>query len=293
VASIYESEFKKLIDIYLDCVFDPELRLETFLHEGWHYENKKNNLSHVNGVVYSEMQSAFSNPIRETRDFLHKKLFPESIYRFESAGVPEEILKLTHQELLDFHKKYYCAENSYIYLYGDIKEFDYYLETIDLYLRAHNLNSKNNFEIIKQNKFSKPVLASRLYNFSSAKKNFYGSGFVIGDAFDLVLILSFEILNSYLTKTAGAPLKKFLPLAKTYYEYEMLEPVYFVLSENFNGSLDRFYSNVIKIFENIYSQGLNKVLLESCINNLEFELRTSSHKFRPKGLVLNLNILTD
>ena len=41
IASTNDGEFAKLTKIYLDCVFNPLLRFETFLHEAWHYEKWK------------------------------------------------------------------------------------------------------------------------------------------------------------------------------------------------------------------------------------------------------------
>ncbi|MDR1150084.1 MAG: insulinase family protein [Clostridiales bacterium] len=291
IASIYEQEFKKLTEVYLDAVYNPNLRLETFLHEAWHYEINSNN-TRVNGVVYSEMKSAFSNPIREIRSSLNKKLFPDSIYQYESSGVPEEVLKSSHNDLINFHKKYYCASNSFIYLYGDINDIEYYLKCFDFYLNSHNFNRKK-IEIKTQKPLEEPVVFTRTYDFAGARKNFYGAGYVTGNILDLELLTSVAILNSYLSRTANAPLKKFLPSVKIYFESEILQPIYFILSENFNGSTEKFKNMLDKIFESIASQDLNKILIESCINNFEFDLRIMESQNRPKGLVINLLILDD
>lgn len=289
VASMYETELKKLINIYLDCAFNPLLRLETFLHEAWHYEKTRNNLD-VNGVVYSEMKSTFSNPVRETRSFIHKKLFPDTIYQYESSGIPKNILELKHEELITFHKKYYTAQNCFLYLYGNIEVLEFYMRIFDSYLSE---NTGNKILIVRQKPFSESVIANGLYDFSGAQKKYFGVGFVIDTALNLELLLAFDVLNSYLSKMVGAPLKKFLPLVKTFFESEIYQPVYSILSENFNGSTEKFKATILQIFGQIYSGGLNKTLLESCINNLEFEMRTSFHKHRPKGLIMNLLILTD
>jgi Predicted Zn-dependent peptidases, insulinase-like len=288
VASMYENELKYLIDVYMDCVYNPLLNLETFLHEGWHYEKQTSGLD-VNGVVYSEMKSAFSNPVRETRSFIHKKLFPDTIYQYEAAGIPKNILEIKHEEIINFHKKFYTASNSFLYLYGDIENIDTYLELFDSYL---NSKSKEKFLIKKQKPFSSHIVANALYDFSGAQKKFFGAGFVIGDSSNTELILTMNVLNSYLSKMVGAPLKKFLPLVKTFFENDIYQPVYSILSENFNGSTEKFRDTLLKIFSQVYNNGLNKNLLESCINNLEFEICADSHKYRPKGLVTNLLILT-
>lgn len=289
LASLYESELIKLIKIYLDCVFNPLLRLETFLHEAWHYENLADNIN-ANGVVYSEMKSSFSNPVRETREFLYKELFYNTCYKYESAGIPKKILKLKYDDMVLFYKKYYCPENCFLYLYGDIKDINYYLSLFDEYLE--NKKGKNkDFLVKKQEGFLNPVLKHGVYDYCGANKKYFGVGFVVGDILNFKLEMAFEILNSYLTKTVGAPLKKFLPLVKTFFESEIYQPVYNILSENFNGSLEKFRDTIMQIFSRINNKGLEKILLKSCINNLEFSIRTEFNKNRPKGLIINFLIL--
>ena len=46
-------------------------------------------------------------------------LFPDTPYRFESGGLPEQF-QLTQAAFEKFHQTYYSPENSYIYLYGDL-----------------------------------------------------------------------------------------------------------------------------------------------------------------------------
>lgn len=288
VASLYEPELIKLIDIYLDCMFKPLLRLETFLNEAWHYENLGDNVN-ANGIVYSEMKSSFSNPVREMRYFLYKELFCNVSYKFESAGCPKEILKLKHEDIILFYKKYYCAKNCFLYLYGDVKDINLYLNLFDGYLKKSD-SAKKNF-VDEQVSLMSPVLKHRAYDYCGANKKYFGSGFVIGNVLNYELEMAFEILNSYLTKTVGAPLRKFLPFAKTIFDSEIYQPVYLVLSENFNGSLEKFKDMLMQIFLKINNMRLEKILLESCLNNLEFKIRTEFNKNRPKGLLINFLIL--
>ena len=288
VASLYEPELIKLIDIYLDCMFNPLLRLETFLHEAWHYENLGDNIN-ANGVVYSEMKSSFSNPVREMRYFLYKELFCNVSYKYESAGCPKEILKLKHEDIVLFYKKYYCAKNCFLYLYGDIKDINLYLNLFDGYLKKSD-NGKRIF-IGEQESLISPVLKHRAYDYCGANKKYFGAGFIIGNILNYELEMAFDILNSYLTKTVGAPLRKFLPSVKTIFDSEIYQPVYLVLSENFNGSLEKFKDVLMQIFLKINNMSLEKILLESCLNNLEFKIRTEFNKNRPKGLLINFLIL--
>jgi Zn-dependent M16 (insulinase) family peptidase len=55
--------------------------------------------------------------------FYHKiaeNLYPKSPYQYNFGGDPREIVKMTHDELLAFHKKFYHPSNSRTVTYGDL-----------------------------------------------------------------------------------------------------------------------------------------------------------------------------
>lgn len=59
VASCNDQDFKNLMDVYLDAVFNPNITKyeEIFKQEGWHYElTGKDDELKINGVVYNEMK---------------------------------------------------------------------------------------------------------------------------------------------------------------------------------------------------------------------------------------------
>jgi Zn-dependent M16 (insulinase) family peptidase len=122
VASMNDKDFFNLMHVYLDAVFNPLIYDDPRIlkQEGWHHELMARDSAVVyKGVVYNEMKGAYSNPSRELAYRIDKHLFPESSYRFSSGGYPPSIPTLTHEDFLDFHRRYYHPSNSYIYLYGD------------------------------------------------------------------------------------------------------------------------------------------------------------------------------
>ncbi|WP_425447020.1 insulinase family protein [Dethiothermospora halolimnae] len=123
VASRNHKDFRNLINVYLDAVFYPNFyeNDKIFKQEGWRHELETvDGELNYNGIVYNEMKGNYSNAQRLLGSKIDESLFPDSIYRHDSGGNPENIPDLTYEEFVNFHKKYYHPSNSYIYLYGDM-----------------------------------------------------------------------------------------------------------------------------------------------------------------------------
>ena len=133
VASCNDTDFKNLMDVYLDAVFHPNIykHKEIFMQEGWSYklDNVDDELT-ISGVVYNEMKGAFSSPDSVLYRHIRHTIFPDNEYSYESGGDPVYIPDLSYEEFLDFHRKYYHPSNSFIYLYGDLDPVER-LEFID------------------------------------------------------------------------------------------------------------------------------------------------------------------
>lgn len=133
VTSSERKEFFQLIDLMMDAVFYPQVRENEsiFLQEAWRYEgDEESGKLEYNGVIYNEMKVYEGNirlmAVRET----DKIMFPETHYAHESGGECVSIVKLTHRDVVNFHEKYYKADNSLICLSGKL-DLDEYLEFLD------------------------------------------------------------------------------------------------------------------------------------------------------------------
>ena len=86
VASTNQKDFKHLMGVYLDAVFQPLFKdnPQILAQEGWHYhlENAEDDLTYK-GVVYNEMKGAFGSPERQVYQQLSSSLYPNSIYKYE------------------------------------------------------------------------------------------------------------------------------------------------------------------------------------------------------------------
>lgn len=119
-ASVVQSDYFNMMNVYADAVFFPILDYTTFIQEGHRLEiDEKDRLS-IQGVVYNEMKGNYSSFQQVSFPQLISAMFPKSYAAFDSGGDPLEIPSLTYQEFLDFHQKFYNPDNCLLFLYGNI-----------------------------------------------------------------------------------------------------------------------------------------------------------------------------
>ncbi len=304
VASCNDQDFKNLMDVYLDAVFNPNITKyeEIFKQEGWHYElTGKDDELKINGVVYNEMKGAYSSPDEVLSSQIYRSLFPDNTYSKDSGGNPEYIPKLTYEAYLDFYHKYYHPSNSYIYLYGDMDVVER-LEWLDKeYLSLYDYK-KVNSEINKQPAFDKIKNVEAQYSItmddSQENKTYLSYNRVVGDSLDKMLYQAFDVLDYALVSSPGAPVKQALIDAgigdDVYGSYDagILQPVFSFVAKNANASqADEFESIIGNTLKEVVKTGINKEALLAGINSSEFKFREADFGQFPKGLLFGLNCL--
>lgn len=304
VASCNDQDFKNLMDVYLDAVFNPNITKyeEIFKQEGWHYEltGKVDELK-INGVVYNEMKGAYSSPDEVLSSQIYRSLFPDNTYSKDSGGNPEYIPKLTYEAYLDFYHKYYHPSNSYIYLYGDMDVVER-LEWLDKeYLSLYDYK-KVNSEINKQPAFDEIKNVEAQYSItmddSQENKTYLSYNRVVGDTLDEMLYQAFDVLDYALVSSPGAPVKQALIDAgigdDVYGSYDagILQPVFSFVAKNANASQADEFENIIEnTLKEVVKTGINKEALLAGINSSEFKFREADFGQFPKGLLFGLNCL--
>ena len=304
VASCNDQDFKNLMDVYLDAVFNPNITKyeEIFKQEGWHYElTGKDDELKINGVVYNEMKGAYSSPDEVLSSQIYRSLFPDNTYSKDSGGNPEYIPKLTYEAYLDFYHKYYHPSNSYIYLYGDMDVVERLVWLDKEYLSLYDYK-KVNSEINKQPAFDEIKNVEAQYSItmddSQENKTYLSYNRVVGDTLDKMLYQAFDVLDYALVSSPGAPVKQALIDAgigdDVYGSYDagILQPVFSFVAKNANASqADEFESIIENTLKEVVKTGINKEALLAGINSSEFKFREADFGQFPKGLLFGLNCL--
>lgn len=304
VASCNDQDFKNLMDVYLDAVFNPNITKyeEIFKQEGWHYElTGKDDELKINGVVYNEMKGAYSSPDEVLSSQIYRSLFPDNTYSKDSGGNPEYIPKLTYEAYLDFYHKYYHPSNSYIYLYGDMDVVERLVWLDKEYLSLYDYK-KVNSEINKQPAFDKIKNVEAQYSItmddSQENKTYLSYNRVVGDSLDEMLYQAFDVLDYALVSSPGAPVKQALIDAgigdDVYGSYDagILQPVFSFVAKNANASQADEFENIIEnTLKEVVKTGINKKALLAGINSSEFKFREADFGQFPKGLLFGLNCL--
>lgn len=214
--STSQKDLENLISVFLDGVFYPNMIEEPniFNSEGWCYElDSEESDIRINGIAYNEMKNMYSDPGVLLMQAIKESLFPDTSYRWEAGGLPEEIPTLTREKLIQTYKEYYKPSNSLIFLYGNV-EIDRILKlTNDGYLSKFD-KEKINISIDYQKPFKSPKTFVGEYGVSQESdiknKTNISYNYVVSDFSDKETVIGFQILNELLMGDKFSPLRKAL-----------------------------------------------------------------------------------
>jgi Zn-dependent M16 (insulinase) family peptidase len=285
VASMNEKDYFNLMHVYLDAVFNPLIYTDPRImqQEGWHFEmnDPKGPLTYK-GVVYNEMKGSFSDPQEELNYLVYRNLFPDNNYRFESGGYPAAIPQLSNAKFIDFHKKYYHPENSYIFVYGN-GDLDKELAFIDsAYLSGYtktgnqpSIEDQKPFPAMKEVSDQYPVMEGA----DMKGQSYLALDWVIGHSSDLTQTMSLDVLAEALVNQESAPIRLALQKAGIGQDVSasssnLKQNVFEIVVRGANpGDQQKFREVVFSTLKEIEQKGLDKNDLEGIINRMEFRLR--------------------
>lgn len=113
-------DFENLLSVYLDAVFSPLLRRESFSQEGVRLEYDSTGTPRIEGVVYHEMKGTLADPGDIADRAIRAALLPQTPYAFESGGTPAGIRTLDYPSLVSFHREHYHPANALAISHGNV-----------------------------------------------------------------------------------------------------------------------------------------------------------------------------
>ncbi|KAJ1964009.1 hypothetical protein GGI12_001702 [Dipsacomyces acuminosporus] len=201
-----EEAVANMLPVFLDHVLHPLLHDDQFVTEVYHFDET----GKEQGVVFSEMVSRENDEADLLDTHLSRLMFaPKSTYSFECGGLTKDIATLTNQEIIDYHRKFYDANNITVLLVGSFsEEFEDVIQDLPAdMLESNGLDSRSPIDC------SAPAAdapRSEHVPFPSADADFgsFAFGWRMPQPEDVETQVAIEILMEYLAGTASSPLNQ-------------------------------------------------------------------------------------
>jgi len=293
-----KKDYYNLMSVYLDAVFNPLLTKLNFKQEGWRLDIEKNKLNYK-GVVYNEMKGAMSSTNSIMAETIKQSLFSNSPYKYNSGGEPLEIPNLTHQNLINFHKKYYNPSNAFFYSYGN---FNLEKTLIFIERRIQNIKiikTQNNIKLEKRRKNEKKLTLK--YPNENINKSFQiNLNWLICPLENSFLVMAFELLEEILIGNPVAPLRKALiesnvgtDLAdENGYTTEFRDTIFSIgLKGTKKSDAKKVKKIILDTLNNLIKNKINKKLIDAAIQKQEIEIREITNTPYPYGLKILMDFM--
>ena len=301
VSSKNEKDLEILMDIYLDAVFNPNLKNNPNIlaQEGWHYhlEDKEDELIYK-GVVYNEMKGAYSSVDEVLDQYVTEHLFSDTSYKYSSGGKPEAIPAISQEEFLETYNYNYHPSNSYIFLYGDLN-VEQYLNHIDSYLNNYEYKDYSDYSLSRQENFTADIVKRTYFNEDVKDKAYVAYNYILGDSNEFSKIENIDIIDDILLGSSNTEFRKYFidnNICEDVYSYvqkDRKETVYSIIfkyvSDDKLESLDAEYKSLLK---GIINKGFDYEQVQASINKKNFSIKEEINKTSsPKGVSYAIRLL--
>lgn len=270
-----ETDFKNLMDVYLNAVFCPLAMVDksVFEQEGWHRSADGT----VSGVVYNEMQGALAAPDAQLENALERAMFPDTAYGFVSGGDPASIPALTYEKYKRVYHRHYSADNCCITLYGKMDMAEK-LELLDRDYLSKMPKGTSRPQLTVQHEQAGACVELPYYTENPEPDEVQCAlAWYTGAFADRERQLGVEILLDALLGTNNSPLKAALLAEKLGTDIDIgfddstLQPVLeLVLRGATEESARKFAAAVRKAVDGILAEGIPQELLLASLNAAEF-----------------------
>ena len=300
-----DKDFNNLLSVYLDSSFFPNLDELDFLQEGHRLEFSENNNSEsdleIKGVVFNEMKGAMSSISSQLWHGLSKHLYNSSTYKHNSGGNPENIIDLTHDYLVDFHRKHYHPSNATFFTFGNLNPTE-----IQEFINKNVLQSfEPSNEIISvknEERISEPKIVTEFYNPMPEDEHNHHVvlSWLLGESHNPVELLESYLVSNILLDNSASPLRKVLEntdLGKSLSPLTGLEADHkeLVFAAGLEGvdadSQLKVEELILNCLKNVVSNGISQELIQSSLHQLEIKQREITGSGMPYGLQIMLSCL--
>ena len=299
-ATQVEKDFYNLLEVYLDAVFHPELKELSFLQEGHRLEftepqNPKSVLE-IKGIVYNEMKGSLASADNRLWYAMLDLLCPDLPYAYNAGGNPKVIPKLTYQDLLHFHAKYYDPSRCLFFFYGNFplkKHLDFIAaQTLD------NVQKKPPLPPLpRQKRFTTPVKKEFHYPAQEGEdlesQTIFAFGWLTAPLVEQEDVLALTLLDGILMDTDASPLKYLLLESglclqvDAVIDTDMSEVPFAIICKGCAKTAgDELEKTLWTSLEKIAKEGIASDVVEAALHQLEFSRTEIGGDHSPFGLTL-------
>ncbi|MDM8515057.1 insulinase family protein [Desulfobacterales bacterium HSG16] len=301
-----KNDFYNLMDVYLDAAFFPNLDNLSFTQEGHRLEFEKTEENEeklvYKGVVYNEMKGAMSSPDQVFYRSLLGALYPDTTYHYNSGGEPSDIPTLTHEQLVNFHKRHYHPSNSYLYTYGNLPLQKHLIYIHDRILKNFEKIDPNT-DVPNQPRWDKPKTVTKYYPLEpmedSAKKSQVCVTWMTADIQDTFAMLTLSVLEQVLFGNPASPMYKALIESglgsalsdATGFDADNRDTFFSCGLKGIDpADGDKIEGIVFDTLKELVDKGIDKELIDSAIHQIEFHKKEVTNSPYPYGIKLLLQI---
>ena len=304
-ATLNDKDFNNLLGVYLDSSFFPNLDSLDFAQEGHRLEFKEKenpeSALEIKGVVYNEMKGAMSSISSQLWHGMSKHLYSSSTYQHNSGGNPEDILDLTHDDLVNFHKKHYHPSNATFFTFGKVDPIE-----IQEFIKSNVLNnfspSLEDISVKNELRISTPKTISEFYNPQPGdeKNHHVVLSWLLTESHNPIELLETYLMSSILLDNSASPLRKALensdlgksPSPLTGLETDQKELVFAAGLEGIDGDKHiEVEKLILDCLNNLILTGVDEEIVASSLHQLEIRQREITGSGMPFGLQIMLSCL--
>ena len=304
-ATLNKKDFNNLLGVYLDSAFFPNLDNLDFAQEGHRLEfQEKNNPEseiEIKGVVYNEMKGAMSSITSQLWHGMSKHLYSSSTYKHNSGGDPENIIDLSHEDLVNFHQKHYHPSNATFFTFGNVDPLE-----IQSFIKENVLvNFSPSDEVVavkNEDRLDSPKVVSDFYNPQPGDENNHHIvlSWLLNESHNPVQLLETYLMSNILLDNSASPLRKVLestrlgksPSPLTGLEADQKELVFAAGLEGVDSNKSKEVETlVMDCLKKLVKDGVPKDLIDSSLHQLEIRQREITGSGMPFGLQIMLTCL--